>query len=65
LNSNVSRRVGQKVRLDFNIAPAGVLTPMPQMMFGLVLCAEGWTIGSDFFRNRVTVIDYPSEWFIV
>jgi len=32
---------------------------MLQMMFGLILGANGWIIGSDFFRNRVIVIDYP------
>lgn len=38
---------------------AGILPPMLQMMFGMILGADGWIVGSDFFRNRVTVIDYP------
>jgi hypothetical protein len=33
---------------------------MLQMMFGLVLGADGWIVGGDFFRNRVMVIDYPN-----
>ena len=33
---------------------------MLQMMFGLVLGADGWIVGSDFFRNRVIVIDYQN-----
>ncbi len=40
---------------------AGVLPPMLQMMFGLILGPDGWIIGSDFFRNRVIVIDYPTN----
>jgi hypothetical protein len=44
---------------------AGVLPPMLQMMFGLLLGRDGWIIGSDFFRNRVTVIDYPDNRIIV
>lgn len=39
---------------------AGILPPMLQMMFGLILGADGWIVGSDFFRNRVTIIDYPN-----
>jgi hypothetical protein len=39
---------------------AGILPPMLQMMFGLILGADGWIVGSDFFRNRVMVIDYPN-----
>jgi len=38
---------------------AGILPPMLQMMFGLILGADGWIVGSDFFRNRTMVIDYP------
>jgi hypothetical protein len=38
---------------------------MLQMMFGLLLGRDGWIIGSDFFRNRVTVIDYPDNRIIV
>jgi hypothetical protein len=40
---------------------AGILPPMLQMMFGLVLAANGWIVGSDFFRNRRMVIDYPNN----
>ncbi|MEO8194391.1 MAG: hypothetical protein ABI681_11130, partial [Gemmatimonadales bacterium] len=40
---------------------AGVLPPMLQMMFGVILGPDGWIIGSDFFRNRVMVIDYPTN----
>jgi hypothetical protein len=40
---------------------AGILPPMLQMMFGLILGADGWIVGSDFFRNRVTVIDYANR----
>lgn len=39
---------------------AGILPPMLQMMFGLILGANGWIVGSDFFRNRVMVVDYPN-----
>lgn len=37
---------------------AGVLPSMLQMMFGMILGADGWIIGSDFFRNRAIVVDY-------
>lgn len=47
------------------ILSAGILPPMLQMMLALVLGADGWIIGSDFFRDRVTIIDYPSERLIV
>ena len=40
---------------------AGILPPMLQMMFGLILGADGWIVGSDFFRNRVIVVDYPNS----
>jgi hypothetical protein len=40
---------------------AGILPPMLQLMFGLILGANGWIVGSDFFRNRVMVIDYPNN----
>jgi hypothetical protein len=40
---------------------AGILPPMLQMMFGLVLGADGWIVGSDFFRNRAMVIDYRNN----
>jgi hypothetical protein len=43
------------------IISAGILPPMLQMMFGLILGADGWIVGSDFFRNRVTVIDYANR----
>jgi hypothetical protein len=39
---------------------AGILPPMLQTMFGMILGSNGWIIGSDFFRNRVIVIDYPN-----
>ncbi len=34
---------------------------MLQLMFGLILGPDGWIIGSDFFRNRVIVVDYQSN----
>jgi hypothetical protein len=40
---------------------AGILPPMLQVMFGMILGADGWIVGSDFFRNRVMVIDYPNS----
>jgi hypothetical protein len=46
--------VGERI-LDVT---AGVLPPMLQMMFGLLLGNDGWIIGSDFFRERVIEIDY-------
>ena len=42
------------------VITAGILPPMHQMMFGLVLGADGWIVGSDFFRNRAIIIDYPN-----
>jgi len=44
---------------------AGILPPMLQMMFGLMLGANGWIVGSDFFRGCTTVIDYPSSSFTI
>lgn len=44
---------------------AGVLPPMLQTMSGMILGTDGWIIGSDFFRNRITVIDYPGRRLIV
>ena len=43
---------------------AGILPPMLRTMFGLILGADGWIIGSDFFRDRVMVIDYPAGRFV-
>jgi hypothetical protein len=40
---------------------AGILPPMLQMMFGMILGADGWIIGSDFFRHRKIVVDYPNN----
>jgi hypothetical protein len=54
-------RVRTEIGGRFINISAGVLPPMLQMMFGLVLGAEGWIVGSDFFRNRVTVIDYRNS----
>ncbi len=39
---------------------AGILPPMLQMMFGVMLGADGWIVGSDFFRNRVMLVDYAN-----
>ena len=53
-----------RVRADIGgrriVISAGILPPMLQMMFGLILGADGWIVGSDFFRNRVMVIDYAN-----
>ncbi|HUR00750.1 MAG TPA: DUF6569 family protein, partial [Gemmatimonadaceae bacterium] len=38
---------------------AGILPPMLQMMFGMILGSDGWIVGSDFFRNRTIIVDYP------
>jgi hypothetical protein len=54
-------RVRTEIGGRFINISAGVLPPMLQMMFGLVLGADGWIVGSDFFRNRVTVIDYRNS----
>ena len=40
---------------------AGVLPPMLQVMFGMILGSDGWIVGSDFFRNRSIIIDYPGS----
>ncbi len=40
---------------------AGILPPMLQMMFGMILGPDGWIVGSDFFRNRKMVIDYSGQ----
>jgi hypothetical protein len=37
---------------------------MLRTMFGLILGPDGWIIGSDFFRDRVMVIDYPARCFV-